>query len=332
MRLCLVAMRKKYNQLGIEERERIMVLNSLELSHGRIALAIGRSKSTVTRELNRNRVPGSGLYSAWDATDRSQVRKRKAGQRERLKNSLVRFYVSEKLEIGWTPETISGWLRLKGSVTVSHEAIYQWIYADAPKLIGYLPRRHRRRYCKGHSRKHPRSHIPNRIAISERPEEVDDRLVFGHWEADSIVSRASKVALNVVLERTSRRLCLTKLPQKSAGHTSRAMVSRLGSFPSKACLSITYDNGSENVEHEAVNKALGTDSYFCAPYHSWEKGAVENINGLIRRYIPKGTDIAKITEEQIRWIEGQLNNRPRKCLGYRTPAEVFDKLCGALAP
>lgn len=326
-----MAMRKKYKQLGIKERERIMVLNSLEWSHGQIALDIGRSKSTVTRELKRNRAPGDGLYSSWDATRRSRARKQKAGQRERLKNSVLRFYVSEKLEIGWTPETISGWLRRKGSVTVSHEAIYQWIYADAPELIGYLPRRHRKRFCKGHSRKHQRSHIPNRIAIDQRPASVDDRSEFGHWEADSIVSRASKAALNVVLERKSRHLCLTKLPQKSAGYTSRAMASRLGSFPHGARLSITYDNGSENTEHEAVNKVLGTDSYFCAPYHSWEKGAVENINGLIRRYIPKGTDIEKITEEQIRRIEWQLNNRPRKCLGYRTPAEVFDKLCGALA-
>ena len=109
------------------------------------------------------------------------------------------------------------------------------------------------------------------------------------------------------------------------------MTNRLSFFPAKARRSITYDNGSENAKHETVNRALGTDSYFCNPYHSWEKGAVENINGLIRRYIPKGTDIAKITEEQIRWIEWQLNNRPRKCLGYQTPAEVFDKLCGALA-
>ena len=145
------------------------------------------------------------------------------------------------------------------------------------------------------------------------------------------MSKASKVAFNVALERKSRRLCLTKLPRKTAGHTRQALVHRLKSYPASARRSITYDNGSENVEHEAVNRALGTDSYFCNPYHSREKGAVENINGLIRRYIPKGADIAKITEEQIRWIEWQLNNRPRKCLGYQTPAEVFDKLCVALA-
>ena len=126
------------------------------------------------------------------------------------------------------------------------------------------------------------------------------------------------------------RLCLTKLPRKSSGHTSRALAIRLGSFPAKARLSITYDNGSENAEHEAVNKALGTASYFCAPYHSWEKGAVESVNGLAPRYIPKGGDIGKLAEEKIKWIEEQLNNRPRKCLGYRTPAEVFVKLCSAL--
>ena len=331
MRLCLVVMGKIYKQLGILERERIMVLHSLGWSQGRIACDIGRSKSSVTRELQRNREPGGGVYSAWNAAKRSQERKRQAGQRERLKNATVRLYVRKKLKQGWTPELISGWLGRRGTVKVSHEAIYQWIYADAPDLIGCLPRRHRKRYCKGHSRKHQRSHIPNRVAIDKRPVSADDRSEFGHWEADSIVSRASKVALNVVLERKSRRLCLTKLPQKSAGHTSRAMADRLGSFPAKARLSITYDNGSENTEHEAVNKALGTESYFCAPYHSWEKGAVESVNGLVRRYIPKGADIGKLTEEQIKWVEEQLNNRPRKCLGYQTPAEVFVKLCGALA-
>ncbi len=274
-------MRKRYKQLGIEERERIMVLSSLEWSHGMIAKKIGRSKSTVTRELQRNCAPGGGLYSAWEATDRSRKRKRQAGQRERLKNASVRLYVRERLEQGWTPELIAGRLRRMGTATVSHEAIYQWIYADATELIGCLPRRHRKRYCKGYSRKHQRSHIPNRVALDERPVSANDRSEFGHWEADSIVSRASKAALNVVLERTRRYHCLSKLPRKSAGHTSRALVSRLGSFPAKACLSITYDNGSENTEHGVVNRVLGTDSYFCAPYRSWEKGAVENINGLI---------------------------------------------------
>jgi len=147
------------------------------------------------------------------------------------------------------------------------------------ELIGCLPRRHRKRYCIGHSRKHQRSHIPNRVGIDNRPASVDDRFEFGHWEADSIVSRASKVALNVVLKRKNRRLCLPKLPRKSAGHTSSAMANRLGFFRAKACLSITYDNGTENAEHEAVNRALGTASYFCAPYHSWEKGAEESVNG-----------------------------------------------------
>lgn len=324
-------MGKIYKQLGITERERIMVLRSLGWTHGEIACDIGRSKSTVTRELQRNRVPGGGLYSAWEASRLSRERKQLAGQRERLKNSAVRLYVRERLEQGWTPEQISGWLRRRGAVTVSHEAIYQWIYADAHELIGCLPRRHRKRLRRGHSRKHQRSHIPNRIGIDKRPASADDRSEFGHWEADSIVSRASKAALNVSLERKSRYLCLTKLAQKSAGDTCRALVNRMSRYPEKARLTITYDNGSENTEHEAVNRALGTTSYFCAPYHSWEKGAVESVNGLIRRYIPKGADIGKLTEEQIKWIEEQLNNRPRKCLGYQTPAEVFDKLCGALA-
>jgi len=162
-----------------------MVLHSLGWSRGRIACDIGRSKSTVTRAIQRNREFGVGLYSAWDAAKRSRERKRQAGRRERLKSATVRLYVRKKLEHGWTPELIAGWLGRRGTVTISHQAIYQWIYADASDLIGCLPRRHRKRRCKGHSRKHQRSHIPNRIAIDKRPVSADDRSEFGHWEADS---------------------------------------------------------------------------------------------------------------------------------------------------
>ena len=139
----MVSMGKIYKQLGISKRERIMVLHSLGWSHGRISCDIGRSKSTVTREIQLNREPGGGLYSAWDAARRSRKRKQNAGRRERLKEATVRLYVRKKLEQGWTPELIAGWFGRHGTVTVSYEAIYQWIYADAPELIGCLRRRHR---------------------------------------------------------------------------------------------------------------------------------------------------------------------------------------------
>ncbi len=214
---------------------------------------------------------------------------------------------------------------------VSHEAIYQYIYAEAEELVGYLPRRHNKRHAKGHSRKHRKSHIPNRTSISERSDNINERKEFGHWEADSIVSRASKSALNVLVERKTRYTRITKLKAKTSKQTRKAINRRLCRSHQGARLSITYDNGSENVEHEVVNAKLGTKSYFCAPYRSWEKGTVENTCGLVRRYIPKRTDIAKIPDSEIKKMERQLNNRPRKCLGFQTPTEVFGKLCGALA-
>ncbi len=329
----MVVMGNNYNQLNIEERVMIGMLKTEGKSLRTIGEELGRSHSTIARELKRN-VPAirQGYYLAHKADERADERKRRAGQRERLKSRRIRRYVERNLKQGWSPEQIAGRLKLKKpDMCISHEAIYQYVYAEAEELIGYLPRRHKKRHAKGHSRKHRKSHIPNRTSISERSEDINERKEFGHWEADSIVSRASKPALNVLVERKTRYTRITKLKGKTSKQTRKAINRRLCRSHEGARLSITYDNGSENVEHEVVNAKLGTKSYFCAPYRSWEKGTVENTCGLVRRYIPKKTDIAKIPVSEIRKMERQLNNRPRKCLGFQTPAEVFDKLCGALA-
>lgn len=324
----MVSMGKKYKQLGIEERERIIIMKTDGKSLRDIGKALGRSHATIVRELKRNAAPvHKGYYLPHKADERAKVRKREAGERERLKELAIRTYVKRKMKKGWSPEQIAGrWSKHHPHCTISHEAIYQYVYAEKVELIGYLPRRHKKRHVKGHSRKHKASHIPNRIAITERPAAANDRTQFGHWESDSMVSRVSKPALCVQNERKSRYTKITKLARKTAKLSRIAINRRLAHHPQEARLSITYDNGSENVEHEAVNATLGTKSYFCAPYHSWEKGSVENTCGLIRRYIPKKANIADITPEQIRKIERSLNNRPRKCLGYNTPAEVFAKL------
>ncbi|MCH7521351.1 MAG: IS30 family transposase, partial [Candidatus Marinimicrobia bacterium] len=172
----------------------------------------------------------------------------------------------------------------------------------------------------------------NRKRIKDRPEIANDRLQFGHWESDSMMSKTGyPTPAHVLVERKTRCTKITKLKAKTSKQTRRAINRRLCRSHQGARRSITYDNGSENVEHEIVNAKLGTKSYFCAPYRSWEKGTVENTCGLVRRYIPKKTDIAEIPDSEIRKMERQLNNRPRKCLGFQTPAEVFDKLCGGLA-
>lgn len=329
----MVAMGKQYTQLGIEERERIIIMKAGGRSLRAIGRELGRSHATIVRELERNAPPvHKGYYLPHKAQERSKVRKREAGKRERLKKAAIRKYVSRKMKIGWSPEQIAGrWSKGHPDCPISHEAIYQYVYAGHEELIGYLPRRHKARHAKGHSRKHKKSHIPNRIGITERPAEANDRTQFGHWESDSMVSRASKVALCVNNERTSRYTRITVLARKTSELARKAINRHLRSYPQSARLSITYDNGSENVEHEAVNAELGTKSYFCAPYRSWEKGTVESTCGLIRRYIPKKADIADIAVSQVRKIERSLNDRPRKCLGYQTPSEVFAKLCGALA-
>lgn len=316
----MVAMGKKYTQLGIEERERIIIMKTSGASLRAIGRELGRNHTTIVRELERNAPP---VHTGYYLPHKAQ---------ERLKNAAIRKYVSRKMKIGWSPEQIAGrWSKGHPDCPISHEAIYQYVYAEQEELIGYLPRRHKTRYVKGHGRKHKKSHIPNRIAITERPAEANDRTQFGHWESDSMVSRASKAAFCVNNERMSRYTKITLLARKTSALTRKAINRRLGSYPQEARLSISYDNGSENVEHEAVNAKLGTKSYFCAPYRSWEKGTVENTCGLIRRYIPKKTNIADVTVSQVREIERSLNDRPRKCLDYQTPSEVFAKLCGALA-
>lgn len=323
-------MERKYARLTIEEREAIVVWKACGKSLREIGKMIQRDHSVISRELKRN--GSKRIYWAHQADERARKRKSKAAGRERLKNEMIRGFVHEKLKLGWSPEQIAGRIEMEhAGSAISYEAIYQYIYHNAKELIGYLPRRHPKRRQKNLMRKAKASLIPNRISITERPLEVNQRQVFGHWEADSAVSRVSKAALNILVERMSRYTRLTKLPQKSSYFTQEAIVRRLGR-EKKACrLSITYDNGTENVDHERVNQQLRTKSYFCNPYHSWEKGTVENTVGLVRRFIPKKSDFSRVPTTDIIHIENLLNSRPRKCLQYKTPTEVYSELSGALA-
>ncbi len=328
-----MAMGNNYNQLNIEERVMIGILQAKGNSLREIGRKLGRTHSTIVRELKRNACPVHDQdYLAHRADAIAGKRKQKAGQRERLKNRKIRSFVRRKLRQDWSPELISEWLREnRYDMYISHEAIYQYVHMDAPELKKHLIRGYRQRKRRGYSRKHTKSHIPNRTAIAERPVQINNREEFGHWESDSMVSRKGKAALCIQAERKSRKIKITKLARKTAKLTRIAINRRLSRYPQRACLSITYDNGTENVEHEAVNKTLGTKSYFCAPYRSWEKGTVENRIGLIRHYVPKKTDIGLLSEREIRKIERRINNRPMKCLNYKTPNQVFAKLCGALA-
>lgn len=325
-----------YTQLASEERDIIAVLWAQGVTPSEIARVVGRHKSTICRELKRNKSPVYNVYLSHRAHDRAVKRKEHSAHRPRLKNEVIMNYVMKKLTLGLSPEQIAGRIThdLAGE-SISHEAIYQFIYAkETLKHMDLRPcllRRHRRRLDRGHSRKHKKSHIPERLSITARPASVNDRVEPGHWEVDTMICRQSTPSLAIALERVSRYLKITTLAAKTATELRRALIRRLSRHPDHMRKTLTYDNGSENVEHVLVNQALGTQSYFCEPYHSWEKGSVENAIGLIRRYLPKKTDFATITKEQIRQIEDLLNNRPRKVLNYKTPKEVFYESV-ALAP
>lgn len=318
-------MPRPYKHLDHHERDLLAVLRSQGQSLRRIAKTLGRDPGTLSRELRRNAPPvRTGYYLAHKAQKRSDERNRRARSHRRLKNDRIRRYAEDRLRRGWSPELISGRLKIRyPRHSISHEAIYQWVYSEARHLIPLLVRAHRRRKNRGYSRRHKKSHIPERVSIRRRPPHVLKRLQTGHWETDTAISRKSLAALQITVERKTRYTRLARLQQKGAREMSLALTRRLSRYPLDMRRTITYDNGSENVEHSRTNRVLGTRSYFCEPYHSWERGTVENTIGLVRRFFPKKTDFATIPNNKIQSVERWLNNRPRKCLGFKTPAEVL---------
>lgn len=320
-------MEKSYKQLRLEDRDRITEMMAEGRHITEIAEALGRHKSTISREVVRNSSPGYGLYLSHKAHDRSVKRKQEANSHPRLKTEEIVGYVRSKLNIGWSPEQIAGRITMDcAGLKVSHEAIYQYIYdketEDREELIKLLRRGHKKRRAKGVNRKERRTKIPNRVSIQERPVSVETRNRFGHWEGDSLVSRKSAEALNTLVERKSRFVFITRLQRKTADNTSAAVIERLASLPEKARRTLTLDNGTENAGHENITESVATKCYFARPYASWQRGTNENTNGLIRWYLPKGTDFSKITDEELTHVESLINQRPRKCLGYKTPLEV----------
>jgi IS30 family transposase len=321
--------KKTYKHLSKEERDLIAVLRGEGQTLRSIARKLGRNVGTLSRELKRNAPPvHPGYYLPHKAHERAVTRNIISHQRDRLKEPRVRSYVRRRIVAGWSPELTAGrWSKLHPELSISHEAVYQWVYADERDLIPYLVRAHKKRQQRGHTRKHRKSHIPNRISISERPKTVEKRRVAGHWETDTVVSRQSKDALQMTVERKTRYTKITKLKDKSAREMSNALIRRLARLPKRLRQTLTYDNGTENTEHERTNKTLGTKSYFCEPYHSWEKGTVENTIGVARRFLPKKTDFAIVSSKDIRTLEYWMNNRPRKCLNYSTSAEALMAEC-----
>jgi len=256
---------------------------------------------------------------------------RECHRRPRLKNLALKRQVESWIKKKWSPEIISGRLaRNCGRKIIGHEAIYQWIYTEAPHLIRHLPRKHLFRGFRRINRAN--SMIPGRVHVSRRSQKANLHLEPGHWEVDLIVSRKGKAALKVAVERKTRFTRLFKVHNHSPHASFTALSHIFSSIPQPFRKSITYDNGFENALHRQINSKFNLQSFFCSPGHSWEKPTVENTNGLIRWFLPKRSNLDIIPHHKILAIESWLNSRPRKCLEFQTPLEAFNKISGALTP
>lgn len=331
----LLDMGKIYQQLGIEEREQILSGLWEKKSLREIARLLGRSPSTISREIEKNLPREHRRYTPRLAHERSVFQRTLRHKRPRLKHEFIRNYVQEKLKLYWSPEQIAGRLSLDyPEYSISHEAIYLYVYSQyhregCGRCIGedlrkYLRRKHKRRKRKNILYPLEQGKIPNRTGIEKRPRYIDKRIQQGHWEGDCLESKQSLEKLSTLVERATGLVFISKLSDGTKAETAGAVIKRLEALPQALRRTLTLDNGKENAGHEIITRTLGTKCYFCNPYHAWERGTNENTNGLIRFYLPKKTDFAMVSEERIKEIEYALNIRPRKRLRYKTPLEVFN--------
>lgn len=315
----------------LSQYEREQIAYSLKLKRGvrTIARLLRRDPGVISRELHRNRLP-DGRYDPYRAQKKADLRATKTNARKLETDWVLHDWVGRKLREGWSPELIAGRLKeepppeLVGA-TVSHEQIYRYIYDGEGRWEGWyrlLHRKHRRRRPR-HGRKPQKVRIPERVSIHDRPEEIDERRRRGDWESDLAAYQRQRQALSVQYERKLMLTRLHRVADKTAAENHRAIGETLDALPPNLRQSLTFDNGPENVCHTRIRDAFRLDTFFCDPYSAWQKGGVENTIGLIRRYLPKDTDLATLTDDDLHAIEEKLNNRPRKKLNYRTPNEAL---------
>ena len=327
-------------RLGFEERQEIERMRGRGCGVREIAGVTGRAPSTISRELRRNLSPSPRRYRAFPAHIRARARARRNRPRKLAGGAPVRARVAELLTLDYSPAQVAGRLRLEHpgdkTLQVSHETIYQALFVQGK---GSLRAEIAQAVRCGRFRRRPRSRgeerrgkIPGMILISDRPAEADDRAVPGHWEGDLIIGKNGKSAVITLAERASRFCLITALPHgRTADAVADALADRILALPETLRRSLTWDRGTEMSGHAAFTIATGVPVYFADPYSPWQRGTNENTNGLIRYYLPKGTDLTGYTQDQLDAIAGKLNTRPRKTLGYRTPAEALNDLLVATA-
>lgn len=310
-----------YTQLASEERHYIGISLKKGDSIRQIAKDIGRSHTTISREIARN--TGNRGYRHQQAHNKAIARHKSKEKKLKMTDTLkseIRSYLVQD----WSPEQISGRLKKEGVANLHHETIYRYILSDKKENgVLYKQLRHQgKKYRKRYGHPNNRTGIPNRIDIDERSDKINNREIFGHWEADTIIGKGHQGAIVTLDERISKLRMAYPVNSKQACKVSQA-ITRILSPIQRWVESITYDNGKEFAKHEAVNEQLKCLSYFAKPYHSWERGQNENANGLLRQYFPKSMVLIDISYEEVILAVHKLNSRPRKCLGFKTPYEVF---------
>ncbi len=319
-----------YKQLDYLKRCEIAALWKAGYKQFEIANEIGVHKSTISRELNKNitfvrTALGSWQYKPNYAQTHAEDRHKHKPKQIKLTEE-AKAFIREKILQDWSPEQISGHGKRYDLFSISHETIYQFILRDKQKggdLYKHLRHQHKQ-YRKRYGSPKRSGPIKNRRFIDERPAVVEERKRLGDWEIDTIISKGQQTAIVTLVERFSRKTLIGLVGTKQAGFVSEQTIRLLINIK-EFVFTITADNGSEFAHHEQIAAALEAEVYFAHPYHSWERGLNENTNGLIRQYIPKDKDFAELTESEIIDIQDRLNNRPRKCLSYATPNEIFLK-------
>jgi transposase, IS30 family len=316
-------MEKKYTHFTGKDRENLYIWKKEGITVNEIAKRLGKDRSSIFRELSRNSDRKIG-YLPDRAHDRSL--KRRASRVKKLnKNPKLKSYVIAKLRDGWSPEMISGRAKYEGFPFVaSSETIYQFVYSAEGNKLGLFKCLRTKRATRGKlQNRKPRGVIFDRISIHDRPAVIEDRREFGHYEGDLVINKTSMSRnISIVLERKTRFVRLNKNESKKSTNVIQKIFNTIAPLPASARRSITFDNGKEFAKH-SVLRVMKTETYFCDAYASWQKGGVENVNRIIRWFLPKSMPLKDLTKEQLDRLETKINNLPRKCLGFRSAAEAF---------
>ena len=315
-------MKKQYRHLMFMQRCEIAAMYRQNYSQKDIAEKLNLHPSTVCRELKRN---GNKAYGYESITANALAQERHKNKRKAIKfTEQVKQYIEEKLLLKWSPEQISGYAKRHNIFNISHERIYQFVAEDKKnkgvlyKNLRHGNKRYRRKY--GAGKRH--GVIKDKISIDQRPEIINNKKRLGDWEIDTILGHDRSQSIVTVTERISKKLVAQKIPHRGAFVTAKATIKSLDKYKDFV-YSITGDNGVEFAEHKMISKNLNATFYFAHPYSSWERGLNENTNGLLRQYLPKRSDFNTIDDKQLEHLVDEVNNRPRKTLGYKTPNEVF---------